>query len=176
VKVLPGLGVALVSLSLVACGGASSKPSAPTTASTSQSTTATSADTAPPCNGLTATDFKNVGASAPPTVERLANNLGQHRTCADLFIDASGGLVVELTKTPGGPRELAAARETARGQSRNAHPRPLPGIRGGFLIGQQAGFLDHGQVVVLNGGYTTAGQPELTTAQLVALAAVVAHQ
>jgi hypothetical protein len=193
---------------LAACGSGSSKqaastagsvaPAASTAASTSQHSSTRAGDTAPSCHLLRPADFRVVGAAVPAKAEQLANSVGQRRTCADLFIDASGGLVLELTETPGGSHELAVAREVARGpsagapgaggqssggQSSGSHgagagvrTRPLPGIPGGFVVGQRAGFLQRGQVVTLSAGYTTDGQPELTTAQLVGLAGVVARR
>jgi hypothetical protein len=128
----------------------------------------------PSCRALTSSDFRRVGAVTPAKVQQLANSVGQRRSCSDLFVDASGGLILEITKTPGGPRELALARQTARGSSAAARPRSLPGVPGGFIVGQRVGFLRRGQVVSLSTGYTTAGQPELTAAQLIRLAGVVA--
>jgi hypothetical protein len=130
----------------------------------------------PSCHALTFADFRRVGATAPSKVEQLANSVGQRRTCSDLFIDASGGLVLEITKVPGGPAKLAAARKAARGQSPGARPRALPALPGGFVVGQQVGFPDRGQVVSLSTGYTNEGQPELNTSQLVRLAAMVARR
>jgi hypothetical protein len=112
--------------------------------------------------------------STPAKVEQLANSVGEHRTCSDLFIDASGGLILLVTKTRGGSRELAAARQAAL--AHGERPRPVPGVSGGFVAGQHAGFLEHGQVVSLTSGYTSTGQPELTAAQLARLAGVVAQR
>ena len=69
-----------------------------------------------------------------------------------------------------------AARETARGQSPHARSGAVPGLPAGFIVGQALGFLQRGQVVALNSGYTSSGQPELTKAQLVRLAGIVAHR
>ena len=171
-KASRAVGVAVVAIVLAACGGGSSKHSASTTTSTGQR----GADVSPSCHALTSSDFGKVGAVTPAKVQQLANSVGQRRSCSDLFVDASGGLILEITKTPGGPRKLASARQTARGSSATARPRPLPGIPGGFVVGQHVGFVERGQVVSLSTGYTTAGQPELTTAQLVRLAGVVARR
>lgn len=170
------IGVAVVSIVLGACGGGSSTQSASTTTSTAPSASVKSADPSRSCHALTASDFARVGAVAPSKAEQLANSVGQRRTCSDLFFDASGGLILELTKVSGGARELVAARGVARGQSAGARLRSLSGVPGGFIVGHQVGFLDRGQIVVLSAGYTTAGQPELTTSQLVRLAAMVARR
>jgi len=176
VSASPAVAAALVTIIVVGCGGGSPRRSPSTTASTGPSGTASAAQTSPSCHALTAADFTRVGAAGPARAEQLANSVGQRRTCSDLFIDASGGLVLELTTTPGGSRELAAARETARGQSPRARPPAVPGLPRGFIIGQQLGFVEGGQVVVLSSGYTNSGQPELTKAQLVRLAGIVAHR
>src|SRR5438309_1518724 len=111
-RVSPAVGTALASIILAACGGGSSKQSASSTTSRSRSVPA--AGTSPSCHLVTSADLRGVGANTPSKVEQLANGLGQHRTCADVFLDASGGLILEITEDPGGPPELAAARKTAR--------------------------------------------------------------
>jgi hypothetical protein len=176
VKIWGVIGAALVSVVVAGCGGGSSTQSVSTTTTAVRSASAKSADASASCHALTSSDFAKIGAIAPSKVEQLADSVGQRRTCSDLFIDASGGLILELTKVPGGPRELVATRQSARGSGVGLRPQPLPGVRGGFIVGHQVGFPDRGQVVTLSAGYTTSGQPELTPSQLVRLAVVVARR
>jgi hypothetical protein len=175
VKASRAVGVALVSIVVAACGGGSSKQLRSPSASTGKPGATSRSDASPSCHALTSADFGTIRATTPAKVEQLANSVGQRRTCSDVFVDASGGLILVITKTPGGRGELASARETARGAAAAARPRPLPGIPGGFIVGQQVGFLERNQVVSLTTGYTTAGQPELTTTQLARLAGIVAQ-
>jgi hypothetical protein len=158
-------------LAIVACGGT------PPTGSTPSATTSTQAAAGlPSCNVVNSGDFAKVGGPTPARVLHLANAIGRHRTCSDLFIDASGGLILSVTEEPARPGGLAAARAVAQGQTRGAHVRRIPGIRNSFVAGPQLAFLSRGRLFAIGTGYTSSGERELTSLQLVRLARLVASR
>jgi hypothetical protein len=125
-----------------------------------------------PCRALTATDLASVGAAQPAHEEQLARGAGVHITCSTLFIDGAGGLILELTQSTGGARELARVREAARAQAGSV--RPLPHLAAGFVAGSVLAFVHQGQLVTLKAGYSTSGTLQLSTGQLERLASTVA--
>jgi hypothetical protein len=115
-----------------------------------------------------------VGVAAPARVEALALTKGSHLTCSALFIDAAGGLVLELTETRGGPRQLAESRLAA--QATLGRVRTLTHGGPGYIASRELAFLRHGQLVTLSTGYTTSGQVQLTSTQLMRLASLLARR
>jgi hypothetical protein len=124
-----------------------------------------------PCRVLTASDLASVGAAQPAHEEQLARGAGVHVTCSTLFIDGAGGLILELTQSTGGARELTRAREAARAQAGSV--RPLPHLAAGFVAGSVLAFLHRGQLVTLKAGYSTSGTLQLSTGQLERLASTI---
>jgi hypothetical protein len=113
------------------------------------------------------------GGAAPAREEQLSNVSGRHLTCATLFIDGSGGLILEISEEAGDTRALSAARVAARGQGGPVRSVARLGA-GAFLAARTVAFLHQGQLVTLSAGYSTSGQLQLSRAQLLRLAKVVA--
>jgi hypothetical protein len=145
---------------------------ATTSTSTSTSTSAAAQATTPLCPRPTAADIASVGGPRVQRAEPLAKVRGIPRTCATLFIDGSGGLILQVTVTTGGARALAGARRAARAQTTRI--RALPHLPSGFIAGTVAAFLHGGRLITLTAGYSTSGELELTPKQLARLASIAA--
>jgi hypothetical protein len=149
-----------VALALAGCGG--SGPSHTTAA-------ATAATQASLCALLTGTDLQRVSGRPPARIESLQHVPGSDLRCASLFIDGSGGLILELTESPATPGSLPALRRTvAEAQGRPSAVRALG--PGAFVARRELGFVHRGQLITLQAGYSQQGRLELTRAQLVTLA------
>lgn len=176
--------VALVISSSIASAGCGGHSAQPTTSHTRQRTSPHSsqalgagggtAGATPICRSLHGPDVVAVGAASSARVEPLASTKGSHLTCSALFIDAAGGIILELTETRGSPRLLAETRRAA--QATLGRVRPLTDGGPGFIASRELAFLRHGRLVTLNTGYTTSGQVQLTSTQLMRLASLIARR
>jgi hypothetical protein len=104
------------------------------------------------------------------SVDRRPDSDGIQYDSLDVFVDASGGLILQVTETSGGSRELP------RTGAHGAPVRRLAGVAGGVLSGSEAAFVRKGQLVTLQAGYSSAGKLQLDSGQLVRLARMAASR
>src|SRR5437899_2302274 len=92
------------------------------------------------CTLLNANDLQRVAGVRPARVESLAHAPGIDFTCASLFIDGSGQLILEVMESPGKAPTLAGLRRrVAAEQGRTS---PVPGLgAGAFVACRELAFL-----------------------------------
>jgi hypothetical protein len=168
----PTAAIALVVVLLAGCGGGGAEDDGATGAT--QPAPGSATQPASRCTSLTASDIARVASIRPSRQEPLANAPGHRLRCSILFIDSSGQLILELTEADGGRAALAALRRGTASDLGPAAVRPLPALgRGAFVARRVLGFARGRAVVELQTGYSGDGRLQLTSAQLVQLAAIV---
>lgn len=169
--------IASAALLAVGCGGGGNGGDTEASGGTGSTQPAASSQPTKTCASLSASDLARVASIRPSKQEPLAQPPGSNLRCSTLFVDASGQLILELTQAGGGQAALAGLRRGTASDLGAATVRPLPLLGpGAFVARRVLAFARDGQLVELQTGYSSEGRLQLTTAELMRLATIVASR
>jgi hypothetical protein len=155
----PLTAAAIGVLAIAACSSSSSSPR--------------SSSKPAPCVGLSLSQVVAVTKAAPTAATALAAAPGSGVACGTVFVDGAGQLVVEVRELPGATA-LADFRSATASGVPAAEIRDEPSLgAGAFAAPGAVGFPLHGNAVALRAGFDGSGRQQLTSAQLVKLAAFI---